>query len=78
MRDEKLLEFRAITAMREALRRFREGDTEYAYIFYGSALAYEEYFDLMQENQEVNSLYTNNETYRELCLDWARRRKADV
>lgn len=78
MIDSRLIKLRAVYNMRKALHEFNTNhDESQANLFYGSALAYEEVYDMMQPNPDANGLYMHDETYRELCRQWGLRRATD-
>lgn len=65
-----LCRVRATGHLALAINQLKHNHIEDAFTLYGNAMVYEELYDAMQSNQEINSLYRDSEIYRKLCLDW--------
>ena len=66
---------RAILNLSQAVRDLQTYNMTDALQNYGIAMAYEECYDMEQENPEVNSLYRDCDEYRKLCLAWVTEKK---
>lgn len=69
---KELCKVRAIYYLVCALNSLKQSEFNRAYTSYGQALAYEEAYDTLESNQEVNSLYKDCPEYKNLCHEWAR------
>lgn len=74
MRNNQLspeaLKVKAKIMMESACNQMADKNLADAFTSWGMALAYEELYDVQQENQEVDSLYRDDALYKELCLKW--------
>lgn len=71
------LKTKAKVMMTSACNQMADKNLYDAYVSFGFALAYEELYDSIQENPDVNSLYRDDADYKALCLKWVDLKKVN-